>query len=204
MRRLKTIFYYERVVLYGYDLKKGHEYELKTNMTLCNAAIEDIDQLFHDKMNTDLTSIKWDKWKEKILNGLWKGFLIKDGQSIIAQAFYSIEDIFLGGTKWVELILPQHSAYGFKLFTRPDYRGKRLGQAITSYRLNYAKMNGIKKFYTAIFSDNKISRHNEEKIGGYYIGSVLFIKCRFFNWIILSPGIIFEGIKIKKISDFKP
>lgn len=203
LKKIIRFFYYERVVLYGYDLTKQHKYESKTGMKLCNASMEDIDLLFHDKMNTDITTIKYDLWKEKISNGSWKGYLIKNGQEIVAQAFYSIEDIFFGGTKWVELTLPEGSAYGFKLFARPDYRGKGLGQAITSFRLNSAKNQGVKKFYTIILSHNKVSRHNEEKIGGYYIGSVLFIKCRYFNWVLLSPGIIIEGLKKKQISVFK-
>lgn len=197
IKKVKNFFYYERSVLYGYDLSKYHELELKTDMTLCKAAVEDVEQLYYDEMNTDLTSIKLDLWKEKISNGLWKGFLIKDGDSIVAQAFYSIEDIFFGGTKWVTLDMPPNSAYGFKLFARPDYRGRKLGQAVTSFRLNCAKKDGIKKYYTIIFADNKISRHNEEKIGGFLVGSIIFLKCRFFNKVFLTPGIYMDGLRTK-------
>ena len=202
IKKVKNFFYYERVVLYGYDLSKYHELESKTDMTLCKAAMEDVEQLYHDKMNTDLTSIKLDLWKEKISNGLWKGFLIKDGDSIVAQAFYSTEDIFFGGTKWVTLHMPPNSAYGFKLFARSDYRGRKLGQAVTSFRLNSAKKDGIKKYYTIIFADNKISIHNEEKIGGFLVGSIIFLKCRFFNKVFLTPGIYFDGLRVKEISFF--
>jgi len=202
IKKITKFFYYERVVLYGYDLDRYHELESKTDMRLCKATLEDVEQLYHDKMNTDLTSIKLKLWQEKISNGLWKGFLIKDGVSTVAQAFYSEEDIFFGGTKWVTLNMPPNSAYGFKLYTRPDYRGRKLGQAVTSFRLNCAKKDGIKKYYTIIFADNKISRHNEEKIGGYLVGSAIFLKCRFFNKVFLSPGIYWEGIKVKEISDY--
>ncbi len=202
IHKIKKFFYYERVVLYGYDLSQYHEFESKTDFTLCVATVGDVEQLYHDKMNTDLTSIPLERWKEKIANGLWKGFLIKDGESVVAQAFYSTEDIFFGGTKWVTLRMPEKSAYGFKLFARPDYRGRKLGQAVTSFRLNYAKKEGIKKYYTIIYADNKISRHNEEKIGGYLAGSVVFLKCRFFNKAFLSPGVYKEGVRVKQITDY--
>lgn len=199
---LKRFFYYERVVLYGYDLTMYHELESKIDYDLCKATLQDIEDLYYDEKNTDLKSIDFDLWKEKISNGLWKGFLIKDGKAIVAQAFYGVEDIFFGGTKWVSLKMPGNSAYGFKLFARPDYRGKRLGQAVTSFRLNCAKQDGIKKYYTIIYADNKISRHNEEKIGGYLAGSIIFLKCRFFNKVILSPGIYKEGVRINTTTEY--
>ena len=201
IKRLKNFFYYERVVLYGYDLSVHHEFEFATDMKLSVSTLKDAEQLYHDELNTDLTSIEWDIWKEKISKGLWKGFICKDGDAIVAQAFYSIEDIFFGGTKGVVLNLPPQCSYGFKLYTRPDYRGRKLGQAITSFRLNYAKKDGIKKYFTIIFSDNKVSRHNEEKIGGYLVGSVMFLSCRFFNKVFLTPGILRAGLRIKRISD---
>lgn len=151
--KIKNFFYYERVVLYGYDLTEHHELESKTDMRLCKASMEDVEQLYHDKMNTDLKSIDWHLWKEKVSKGLWKGFLVKDGDSIVAQAFYSTENIFFGGTKKVTLTMPPNSAYGFKLYARPDYRGKKLGQAVTSFRLNSAKKAGITKYYTIIYAD---------------------------------------------------
>ena len=202
INKAKNLFYYERVVLYGYVLTEYHEFETNIDYELCKATLQDIEQLYNDENNTDLTSIDWDLWKEKVSGDIWKGFLVKDGKSIVAQAFYSTEDIFFGGTKWVTLNMPESSAYGFKLFARPDYRGKRLGQAVTSFRLNCAKKDEIKKYYTIIYADNKISRHNEEKIGGYLAGSAIFLKCRFFNKVIFTPGIYKEGIRLKKISDF--
>ncbi len=201
-KRIKNVFYYERIVLYGYDLSAHHFFESKIDYDLCKATLQDVEQLYNDEKNTDITSIPWEKWKEKVANGVWHGFLVKDGEAIVAQAFSSTEDIFFGGTKWVVLKMPENSAYGFKLFARPDYRGKKLGQAVTSFRLNYAKECGIKKYYTVIFADNKISRHNEEKIGGYLAGSILFVKCRLFNKVFISRGIKKEGIRVKKISDY--
>lgn len=201
IKRLKNFFYYERVVLYGYDLSVHHEFEFATDMKLYTATLKDVEQLYHDELNTDLTSIEWDIWKEKISNGLWKGFICKDGDSIVAQAFYSTEDIFVTGTKRVILSMPQNYAYGFKLFARPDYRGRRLGQAITSFRLNNAKKAGINKFFTIIYADNVVSRHNEEKIGGYVAGSIIFISCSFFNKVILTPGILLRGFRVKEISN---
>ena len=200
--KIKKFFYYERLVLYGYDLRVQHDFESKTNMEMCQASLEDINELYHDVSNRDITSIEWDVWKEKISKGLWKGFILKNGHTIVAQAFYSIEDVFVKGTKRVVLNLPTSSAYGFKLFTRSDYRGKKLGQAITSFRLNHAKKVGIKKFYTIISANNVVSRHNEEKIGGYLVGSIIFLKCRFFNKVFLTAGIKREGFSIKEISNF--
>lgn len=202
LKKVKGFFYYERVVLYGYDLGVHHKFESKTNLKLCKATLMDIEKLYHDKLNTDLASIAWDLWEEKISKGLWKGFICKDGDSIVAQAFYSIEEIFFGGTKWVVLSLPPNSAYSFKLYARPDYRGKKLGQAITSFRLNNAKLEGIKKFYSIISANNVITRHNEEKIGGFLVGSIVFLSCRFFNRVFLTPSIRVKGFKFKQIKDF--
>lgn len=201
IKRIKNFFYYERVVLYGYDLSVHHEFENIANLKLGQAILKDVEQLYHDKMNTDLASIEWKLCKEKISRGLWKGFICKNGDEIVAQAFYSTEDIFFGGTKWVVLKLPLNSAYGFKLFTRSDYRGKKLGQAITSFRLNHAKKEGLEKFFTVIYSNNAVSRHNEEKIGGFLVGSIIFLSCRYFNRVILSPGVIKAGLRLKSISD---
>ena len=202
LKKILRFFYYERVVLYGYNLTQKHEFETKVDYELCDASLQDVENLYNDENNTDLTSVDWNSWKEKISSGIWKGFLVKDGKYIVAQAFYSTDNIFFGGTKWVELNLPENAAYGFKLFARPDYRGKKLGQAVTSFRLNSAKKNGIKKYYTIIFARNKISRHNEEKIGGYLAGSIIFFKCRFFNKVFITPGIYKEGISVKTIKDF--
>ena len=199
IKRLRNFLYYERVVLYGYDLSVHHDVEARMNMKLGPASLKDIKQLYHDKLNTDLTSIRWDLWEEKISSGLWKGFICKDGDAIVAQAFNSIEDIFFGGTKWVVLNLPPNYAYGFKYYVRPDYRGRKIGQAISSLRLNHAKREGL-NFVTIITSDNKVSRHTAEKKGGYIIGSVIFLSCRFFNKVILTPGILREGFRIKRIS----
>ncbi len=195
-------FYHERVVLYGYDLRVKHDFESKTDMTMRKASLQDVEKLYQDQQNTDITSIPWQVWKEKISKGLWKGFILLDGNAIAAQAFYSIEDVFVGGTKRVLLNLPLDSAYGFKLFARPDYRGRKLGQAITSFRLNNAKKEGIKKFYTIIYAGNIVSRHNEEKIGGYLVGSIIFLECRFFNKVFFTPGIRREGFTVKEIRDF--
>ena len=103
VKKIKNFFYYERVVLYGYDLSTYHDMETKTTMTLCKATMEDVENLYNDENNTDLTSIEWDIWKEKVSKDLWKGFLVKDGNSIVAQAFYSIEYIFFTGTKKVRM-----------------------------------------------------------------------------------------------------
>lgn len=202
IKKIIKFFYYERVVLYGYDLRVMHDFEFKTDMRMRKASLEDVEKLYQDELNTDITSIPLKVWKEKILKGLWKGFILLDGNAIVAQAFYSVEDVFVGGTKRVLLNLPLDSAYGFKLFTRPDYRGKKLGQAITSFRLNNAKKEGIKKFYTIIYADNVVSRHNEEKIGGYLVGSIIFLKCRFFNKVFFTPGIGRAGFTVKEIRDF--
>jgi len=202
IKKIRDFFYYERVVLYAYDLSMHHDFETIPNLRCSLASLKDVDQLYHDELNNDLISIQWDLWKGKISNGVWRGFICKDGDSIVAQAFYSIEDIFFRGTKSVILNLPVNSAYGFKLYTRPNYRGKKLGQAITSFRLNNAKKDGITKFYTVIYANNVVSRHNEEKIGGYLLGSVIFLKCRFFNKVILTPGIKKERLRIKKVSDY--
>lgn len=203
IKKIKNFFYYERVVLYGYDLRVNHDFEARIpdNMKLLSATVKDVEELYYDDLNTGINSIEWNIWEEKISKGLWKGFICKDGDALVAQAFHSMEDIFFGGTKWVVLNLPPDSAYGFKFYTRPDYRGKKLGQAITSFRLNNAQKEGIKNFYTIILHDNKVARHNEEKIGGYPIGSVIFLKCRFFNKVFLTPGLLRAGFRIKKITD---
>ncbi len=203
IQKVKNIIYYESVVLYGYNLRVFNEYkQIPEHFSFVKASLNDIEELYNDPLNTDLRSIKWDLWKEKITDGTWKGFICRDRGHIIAQAFYSKEDIFFGGTKWVVLTLPPKACYGFKLYTRADYRGKGLGQTISSYRWNNAKKDGINKFYTVIYSNNKVSRHNEEKIGGYIIGHVLFLNCRFFNKIIISPLIFLTGIKVKKITEY--
>jgi GNAT superfamily N-acetyltransferase len=201
-KRLKNFFYYQRVVLYGYDLSVHHKFEFATGMKRYTATLKDVEQLYNDELNTDLTSIEWELWKDKISNGLWKGFICKDGDSIVAQSFYSIEDIFFGGTKWVVLDLPSNYAYGFKVYVRPDYRGNKLGQAITLFRLKIAKEERIKGIVEAINSNNKIARHNNEKMGGYVIGSVIFLSCRFFNKVFLTSGIAKRGFRLKNIDDF--
>ena len=66
-----------------------HDFETKTNLKCSPASLKDVDQLYHDELNNDLISILWYVWKEKILNGVWKSFICKDGNAIVAQAFYS-------------------------------------------------------------------------------------------------------------------
>lgn len=198
-KKIKNFLYYQRIVLYGYDLNKVHNFESMKRYTFHVASVKDLEETYVDEVNTDLRSISLSLWKKKITEGLWKGFMCKDGQMVVAQAFFSVEDAFFGGTKWVVLTMPPNSAYGFKLYTRPDYRGQKLGQAITSFRLNSAKNGGVERFYTVINSGNEVSRHNEEKIGGYLIGSVIFVKCRFFNIVLISPYIYMEGFRPKEI-----
>jgi RimJ/RimL family protein N-acetyltransferase len=181
------------VVLYAYDLSRDHDYEFKTSMKVEVARFEDVERLYNDDLNQDIRSIEWKVWKEKISNGLWRGFVCKDGERIVAQCFYSVEDIFLGGTKHVVLSMPAGCAYGFKLFTREDYRGKKLGHAITSFRINNVKQEGIRAYFTAINADNVVSRHVEERMGGF----IVFLKCRFFNKVFLSPWLIKRGFVFK-------
>jgi GNAT superfamily N-acetyltransferase len=202
LKKIIKFFYYERVVLYGYDLRVRHDFESKTDMRVGKASLQDVEKLYQDELNGDIKSIPLEVWKEKISKELWKGFILIDDNTIVAQAFYSVEDVFVGGTKRVLLNLPSESAYGFKLFTRPDYRGRKLGQVITSFRLNNAKKEGVKRFYTIIYADNVVSRHNEEKIGGYLVGSIIFLECRFFNNVFFTPGIRREGFTVKEIRDF--
>jgi hypothetical protein len=61
-----------------------------------------------------------------------------------------------------------------------------------------AKLAGIKGFFTVINSNNFVSRHNEEKIGGYRMGSIVFLKCRYFNKAFLTLGLIKRGISFRE------
>ena len=192
-KRFKDFFYYQRVVIYANDLSKDHAFELNSSMQIAEATLEDIERLYNDDLNQDIKSIDWEIWKENISKGLWRGFVCKDGESIVAQTFYSLVDIFFGGTKWVVLSIPPGWAYGFKLYTREDYRGKKMGQAITSFKIIRMKQEGLRGYFGVINSDNVISRRVREKMGGYKIGSIVFLKCRYFNKVFLSPWLIKKG-----------
>ena len=109
--------------------------------------------------------------------------------------------MFFGGTKHVVLNLPTKYVYGFKYYVRTDYRGRKIGQAVSSLRLNYAKREGL-NFVTAINSFNKVSRHTSQKKGGYPIGSIIFLKSYFCNVVIPTPGVKREGFKIISMSDY--
>ena len=196
-KKVEHFFYYQRVVLYANDLGTDIDYESKTNMKLEVAKLEDVKRLYNDDSNQDIKTIDWELWEEKFSQGLWRGFVCKDGKSIVAQAFYSREEIFFKGTKWLFFSMPPDWAYGFKLFTRKDYRGKKIGQAISSFRINRAREEGIIRFIWAINSDNEVARGIQEKLGGYKIGSIVFLKCRFFNKVFFSPWLIKKGFVIK-------
>jgi hypothetical protein len=53
--------------------------------------------------------------------------------------------------------------------------------------------------FNAVNSTNNSQIHNVNKIGGVLVGTVFFVKNRFFNKVFISKSLKKTGLKIKRI-----
>lgn len=196
---LMRFFYYQKVLIYRFDVK-DYEKEYKSNIPLFieHASFEDIKEIYENK-EMDLKEVPWDYLTDKFKKSIWKIIVAKIDKKCVAYASYSETEMSFVGTKRIEMMLPQHSIYIFKDFVIPEYRNKLIGKHLGDYRIKALKEEGTTIGFAAVNSTNQVQIHNFGKLGGYYIGFVTFIKCKFFNEVFISKSIVKSGLKIQKI-----
>lgn len=195
--RLREAVYYQRVLIF--KLSTDH----LVGQPLCpefiqilNATLEDVRKL-HSDPDMDLKDYTWNFLREKIANNLWHCLFAKMDNRAIGYTFYTIHEMTFRGAKKVEFALPQGAAYLFRTFVHPMGRNKGIGKMLGTARLRVVKDKGSIEAYVAVNSTNEVSIHNSKKLGGRVIGSMVFVKTRFFNKAYRSPLLLSSGLKLK-------
>ena len=193
----KKYIYYQKILIFCNDTRTSVSLQANLPIWLGHAKLNEIVEM-HKDQELDLKYYPWSFLEEKIENKIWNCIIAKYNDMIIGYSFYSNSEMIFAGSKTIEFKLPKYFYYGFREFVRPKYRGKNIHKALNSYRSFLASESGCYKLFVAINS-NEISIHNHEKLGGYKVGSVTFIKNKFFNKAFVSPGSnsyygIFNGI----------
>jgi len=200
-KKIRHPLYYQKILIFCYEIKQNSKsFQAKLPIWIGYASLDEINDLFRDQ-EMDLKVYSWEHLKKKVEDGTWKCIIARYNNQIVAYAFYSnIEMIFAGSTK-IEFKLPEYSGYGFREFVRPKYRNKNIHKAINTFRSRLAAKNGGHKVFVAINHTNNIAIHNQKKLGSRLVGSVTFIKTRFFHKVFLSKSIYKTGLRIKKIDE---
>ena len=163
---------------------------------LSPAGVKDICNL-HAKPDFDLMDYPLSMLRQKFSHGLWHGLLAKADNEVVGYAFFTKHEIIFGGSKLVALNLPRQSVYLFRTFVHPSARNMGIGKALVGMRLKLCGQQGLTEAYAAVNNTNMVSIKNCKTLGGKIIGSVFFLKTRFFNWVICSPGLLISGLKSK-------
>jgi len=200
-RKIRRFVYYQKILIYSFDVKKGHEYfRAKIPLWIGTPTLDELKELDADK-EMDLRVYPWKYLKEKVENHLWKCVIAKSENRIVGYIFYSLSEMSFAGSKKIEFNLPHYAGYPFRLFVHPGFRNLQIGKQLeqeADERIKESKQDGVAIAFRATNSTNKIQLHNYEKLGGKFIGSVTFLQSRFFNTAIISRGIKRAGLTIKK------
>ncbi len=199
-KKIRRFVYYQRVLVYIFDVKEYNKsFQAKIPVWIGNASLDEIKELNRNQ-GMDLTEYPWEFLKKKIENGTWVCMIAKYEKTIVGYMFYSTNEMSFAGTKKIEFDLPPHTGYQLRCFVHPAYRNlailKQLVQAAGSAMRT---QHGIAIAFWAVNGTNKIQIHNCEKLGNRFVGSITFIKSKFFNKAFVSKGIHKAGLKIKGI-----
>lgn len=200
-KKIERFIYCQRVLIYSFDTSKENKvFKATIPILICSPTLSELMQMNRDKQ-MDLKVYPWNYLKNKIKNNLWECIAAKYENKFVGYIFYSITEMSFAGSKLVEFKLPENAGYPFRLFIHPDFRNLQIGKQLeqeADERIKKSKHNDIVIAFRATNSTNKIQLHNYKKLGGTCVGSVTFLKSRFFNTAIVSRGIKTAGLRIKK------
>lgn len=72
----------------------------------------------------------------------------------------------------LKLVPPNNGFFGYRSFTKPEYRGMRLRTAIQNYMIRYYKNRGFDWYFGVIYCTNKSSIAGDKREGFKRIGSI--------------------------------
>lgn len=199
INKLRRFVYYQKILLYGFNAQNyKEEFRAKTPVWIGPASSDDIKELYQNK-DIDLNELPWEFLKEKIESNTWKIIAAKSEDKCVGYASYSTNEMSFAGSKRIEFELPPNTVYIFRDFVLLQFRNLSIGKHLGDFRMKKLKKDGVSIVFAVVNSTNKIQIHNYGKWGGFFIGSVTFMKTRFFNKVFISKNIIKTGLKVRRI-----
>jgi ribosomal protein S18 acetylase RimI-like enzyme len=196
---IRRFVYYQKVLVYGFNAQDyNEEFRAKTPVWIGPASSDDIKELYQNN-DIDLNELPWEFLKEKIASNTWEIIAAKSEGKCVGYASYSTNEMSFSGTKRIEFELPPNTVYIFRDFVLPQLRNLSIGKHLGDFRMKKLKKDGVSVVFAVVNSTNKIQIHNYGKLGGFFIGSVTFVKTKFFNKIFISKSIMKAGLKVKRI-----
>jgi hypothetical protein len=87
------------------------------------------------------------------------------------------------------LVVPPHSAFIYRCFTRPEFRGRRIYPAAMAYLLAKLKADGIRQAYIDYAVSNIASAKGVRRVGGVPIGSYWVYQLGWRRFSVAEPDL---------------
>jgi ribosomal protein S18 acetylase RimI-like enzyme len=102
-------------------------------------------------------------------------FLAEESGRVIGWAWIGYECVYLPPLGR-EIRLPQHTAYLYEAYVRPEARGRGIGQALVAARCQQAEQRGARRLLTHVVDGNVASKRALEAHGFRVVGRTHFLR----------------------------
>lgn len=196
-KKIRKLIYYQKINILTFDTSAQDQgFQVKIPLQFSEASLAEIEELNRNSQ-WDLSLHPLEFLKEKRGTGSWKFLVAKSDGEIAAHACYSFNEMKIVGSREIEFELPPDTAYVFRMFVHPKFRGLQIHRQLENFRLKEVNKSGAASAFTAVNSTNVFSLDSCLKMGATVVGSVTFVKTRFFNKVFVSKSLYKTGLKRK-------